>query len=166
MSFQIVFRFTVIAVLSLMAVWADAQLKTGSDDRSEVVQTVQALFNALEASNDAQFTSLLTPDFYIFDAGKRFSGQGVLSLFKAMRGAGKSYNWNVSEADVHVIGNAAWVAYVNKGSITDPSGTRDQQWLESAFLEKQGAGWKIAFMQSTRVPMPIQNANDNKGPEN
>ena len=67
MPFRVVLPFIVIAVVSLLPVWAEAQMKTVSDDRSEVLQTVQALFNALEASNDGQFTSLLTPDFYLFD---------------------------------------------------------------------------------------------------
>ena len=160
MSYQIAFRFIGIAVLSLFPMWATAQLKTVADDRSQVVQTIDALFNALEAGNDAQFTSLLSPDFYLFDGGVRFNAQGILSLFKGQRAAGKSRNWNVTEPDVHVMGNIAWVAYVNKGSVTDATGTTNQEWLESAFLEKQGAGWKIAFMQSTRVPKATQNNND------
>jgi ketosteroid isomerase-like protein len=151
-SFQMVVRFILIALTSLFPAWATAQPKTGAGDQSEVVQTVRTLFNALETSNDAQFTSVVTSDFYMFDGGTRFSGQQILSLMKALRAAGKSYKWNVSGADVHVIGNTAWVAYVNKGSITDSSGTKDQEWLESAFLERQGVGWKIAFTQSTRVP--------------
>jgi ketosteroid isomerase-like protein len=154
------FRFIGIALLLLFPMWATAQVKAVADARSEVLETVGALFNALEANNDAQFTSLLTPDFYIYDGGIRFSGPGVLAFLKAQRAAGKSFNWNVTEPDVHVIGDTAWVAYVNKGSITDSSGTKDQQWLESAFLQKEGASWKIAFMHSTRVPKPTQDTND------
>ena len=160
MSYQIVFRLIGIAVVSLFPMCAPAELKTVADDRSQVAQTVSALFNALEAGNDAQFSSLIIADCYIFDGGTRFSGHALLEVLKAQHAAGNSYKWNVSEPDVHVIGDTAWVAYVNKGSITNSSGTKDQEWLESAFLEKQGARWKIAFMHSTRVPKPIQNAND------
>ena len=56
---------------------------------------------------------------------------------------------------VHISGDTAWIAYVNKGSITDASGTAKQNWLESAFLEKQAGNWKIVFMHSTRVPMKL-----------
>ena len=59
------------------------------------------------------------------------------SFIKAQHAAGKRYEWNVTEPDVHVSGDTAWIAYVNKGSITDASGTTKQNWLESAFLEKQ-----------------------------
>lgn len=48
-----------------------------------------------------------------------------------------------------IIGDTAWIAYVNQGSIADSSGTVDQQWLESAFLQKQEGTWKIVFLHST-----------------
>ena len=64
-----------------------------------------------------------------------------MALIKAQHVAGKRYEWNVTEPHVHIRGNTAWIAYVNKGSISDASGTVNQNWLESAFLQKQaGAG--------------------------
>ena len=77
-----------------------------------------------------------------------------MAFIKAQHAAGKHYEWNVTEPDVHISGDTAWIAYVNKGSITDASGTTKQNWLESAFLEKQAGNWKIVFMHSTRVPPP------------
>ena len=65
---------------------------------------------------------------------------------------GKRYAWNVTEPAVHISGDTAWIAYVNRGSISDSSGTTSQQWLESAFLEKHGGIWRIVFMQSTASP--------------
>jgi hypothetical protein len=41
--------------------------------------------------------------------------------------------------------------------VTDVNGTAKQNWLESAFLEKQAGNWKIVFMRSTRVPRPTGN---------
>ncbi len=76
-----------------------------------------------------------------------------MAFIKAQHAAGKRYEWNVTEPDVHISGNTAWIAYVNKGSITDSSGTMNQKWLESAFLQKQAGSWKIVFMHSTRVLM-------------
>jgi ketosteroid isomerase-like protein len=157
MTFQIVTRFAAITILLILFVWAEAQPKTivdnrTADDRSEVVEAVRVFFNALEAGNNIQFMSVVTPDFYSFEGGTRFSGQEIFSFIRAQHAAGRSYRWNVTEADVHVTGNNAWIAYLNKGSITDSSGTIDQKWLESAFLEKQTDGWKIVFLHSTRVP--------------
>jgi ketosteroid isomerase-like protein len=166
MTFQGVARFAAITIFLILFVSVQAQPKTIVDDqtendRSEVLKAVRAFFNALEAGNNTQFMSIVTPDFYSFEGGTRISGGEILSFIKAQRTAGRSYGWNVSKADVHVIGDTASVAYVNQGSITDSSGTTDQKWLESAFLERQGAGWKIAFLHSTRVPKPTQNATEN-----
>jgi ketosteroid isomerase-like protein len=77
-----------------------------------------------------------------------------MDLIKALHAAGKHYEWNVTEPDVHISGNTAWIAYINQGTITDASGAVNQQWPESAVLEKKSGFWKILFMHSTRVPTP------------
>jgi hypothetical protein len=86
----------------------------------------------------------------------------ILALMKVQHAVGKRYEWNVTEPDVHISGNTAWNAYVNRGSITDSSETVEQQWLGSAFLEKQADRWKIVFMHSTRVPVPSQRSTTNE----
>ena len=88
----------------------------------------------------------------MFDGGPRFTREELMELLKKQHAAGKRYEWNVTEPDVHISGDTPWIAYVNRGSISDPSGTTSQNWLESAFLQKQGRNWKIVFMHSTRVP--------------
>jgi len=42
-----------------------------------------------------------------------------MTHIKTLLAAGKRYEWSVTEPDVHISGNTAWIAYVNKGSITD-----------------------------------------------
>jgi hypothetical protein len=79
-----------------------------------------------------------------------------MTFIKAQHAAGKRYDWNVTEPDVHISGKTAWIAYVNKGSIDDASHTVNQNWLESAFLQNEAGIWKIVFMHSTRVPMATQ----------
>jgi ketosteroid isomerase-like protein len=82
-----------------------------------------------------------------------------MALIKSQHATGKRYEWNVTEPDVHISGDVAWIAYVNEGSITDASGTTNQKWLESAFLQKQAGIWKIVFMHSTRTPMISQESH-------
>jgi hypothetical protein len=127
-----------------------------TSDQKQVVDTVSAIFIAARADDVAKFDSVIASDFYILDGGARFNGDSIMALIRAQHAAGKRYEWNVTEPDVHIRGNTAWIAYVNKGSITDASGTVDQNWLESAFLEKQAGTWKIVFMHSTRVPVATQ----------
>ena len=132
---------------------ARAQEKALTSDQKQVVDTVSTVFTAARADDLAKFDSVIASDFYIFDGGARFNGDSIMALIKAQHAAGKHYEWNVTEPDVHISGNTAWIAYVNKGTITDASGRTNQKWLESAFLEKQAGNWKIIFMHSTRVAM-------------
>jgi ketosteroid isomerase-like protein len=130
--------------------------KATPPEETQIVETVNTLFAALREENVAKFDSVVSPDFYSFEGGARFNGQAMMALIKTLHGSGKSYEWNVTEPDVHISGDTAWIAYINKGSITDSSGTKSQQWLESAFLQKQGGTWTIVFVHSTRVPNPTQ----------
>jgi ketosteroid isomerase-like protein len=125
-------------------------------EEQQIVDTVSTIFAAALTDDVAKFDSVIASGFYIFDGGARFDGDSVMTFIKAQHAAGKRYEWNVTGPDVHISGDTAWVAYVNKGSITDASGTAKQNWLESAFLEKRAGNWKIVFMHSTRVPMMLQ----------
>jgi ketosteroid isomerase-like protein len=129
-----------------------AQQNALTDGQSQILDTVNTMFTALRTDDAAKLNSVIAPDFYMFDGGHRFNGKAIMALMKAQHVAGKRYEWKVTEPDIHINGNASWIAYVNNGSITDASGRMDQQWLESAFLEKQAGAWKILFVHSTRVP--------------
>jgi ketosteroid isomerase-like protein len=155
-QFRIALGVTFALIFSTIVSTARAQQKSLTPDQQQVVDTVSTVFTAARADDVAKFDSVIASDFYIFDGGARFNGNSIMTLIKAQHAAGKHYEWNVTEPDVHISGNSAWIAYVNKGSITDASGTVNQNWLESAFLEKQAGVWKIVFMHSTRVPAAPQ----------
>ncbi|MEA2260330.1 MAG: hypothetical protein QOJ51_3155, partial [Acidobacteriaceae bacterium] len=103
------------------------------------------VFAAALTDDAAMLNTAIAPDFYIYDGGTRFNGDGIITLIKAQHAAGKRFEWNVTEPDDNISGNTAWIAYVTKGSVTDASGTTSQKWLESAFLEKQAGVWKIVY---------------------
>jgi hypothetical protein len=152
---SIVLAVTFALIFSPNVSIARAQQKSLTSDQRQVVDTVSTIFTAARADDVAKFDSVIAPGFYIFDGGARFDGDSIMALIKAQHAAGKRYEWNVTQPDVHISGNNAWIAYVNKGSISDASGTVNQNWLESAFLEKQAGTWKIVFVHSTRVPAGI-----------
>ena len=145
-------------ILTIMTLFA-GDIHAGTEEQ-QIIDTVSTIFTAARVDDTAKFDSVIASDFYIFDGGARFNGDTIMAFIKAQHAAGKRYEWNVTEPDVHVTGDTAWIAYVNKGSITDASGTTKQNWLESAFLEKQAGNWKIVFMHSTRVAPPPQ---ENRG---
>ena len=147
---------TLVLALSANPITARAQQKPLTADQARIVDTVNTIFAAALTDDVAKFDSVIAPGFYIYDVGARFNGDSIMALIKAQHIAGKRYEWKVTEPDVHISGKTAWIAYVNKGSITDTSGSVNQTWLESAFLEKQAGAWKIVFMHSTRVPVAAQ----------
>jgi ketosteroid isomerase-like protein len=149
------------ATVVLSAPILKSQDKPLTSEQRQIVETMKTVFAALRTDNVVQFNSVTAPDFYIFDGGVRFNGESLLALVGQLHAAGKRYEWSVTEPDVHISGNSAWIAYINRGSITDSSGTVEQQWLESAFLEKHEGTWKIVFMHSTRAAKPLQ-GNDRK----
>ncbi len=165
MTFRSHGAVTLLAILMLTSL-----TPSGAQDKStslsagqvQVLNTVKAIFAAAEADDLAKFHSVVAPSFYIFDNGRRFDGDAIMELVKKLQATGNRYEWNVTDPDVHVSGDNAWVAYVNRGSITNTSGKHDQEWLESAVLEKQSGAWKILFMQSTRVPQPPREGHGNR----
>jgi ketosteroid isomerase-like protein len=160
MSLQI--RITLLTIgLALMSFAhvsaASAQQKVLTNEQTQIADAVNTMFTALQTDDAAKLNSIITPDFYIFDGGVRFNGETMMGLIKGLHAARKRFEWSVTDPDVHISGNTAWIAYVNQGSITDASGRANQQWLESAFLQEQAGTWKILFMHSTRVPPPQEN---------
>ena len=149
---------TVLAFMfSVNPVTTRAQQKPVTADQTKIIATVSTIFTAARVDDVAKFDSVIASDFYIYDGGARFNGDSVMAGIKAQHAAGMRYEWNVTEPDVHISGKTAWIAYVNKGSITDASGTTvNQNWLESAVLQRQAGVWKIVFMHSTHVPMTTQ----------
>jgi hypothetical protein len=124
---------------------------TSPSDAQQVVKTVQSLFAAMGAADADQFHAVTTSGFYAFDNGKRFSADELLNVSKQIHAAGKTYVWTVTEPDVHVTCNTAWIAYVNRGSIADQSSKQELTWLESAQLTRERGHWRIQFLESERA---------------
>jgi ketosteroid isomerase-like protein len=116
-----------------------------------VVDTVKAVFAAAAADDLGKFHAVTTKDFYAYDNGMRFDGDALMQAIQKQHAAGYVYEWNVTQPEVHVAGNVAWITYINKGSVKKPEGTVQVTWLESMVLEKKGGKWRVHFVHSTRA---------------
>jgi hypothetical protein len=125
---------------------------TTAEDEAKVIDTMKQMFAAAKTDDLDKFHKVTATEFYAFDGGKRFDDDGLMNLIKVAHAAGKRYEWNITEPEVHLVCNDAWITYTNRGSIQDETGTKNLMWLESAFLHKEAGGWKIRFLHSTRVP--------------
>ena len=123
-------------------------------DEAGVVETLRGMFGAAKTDDLERFHTLATKDFYAYDGGMRFDGDALMGLMKTLHGQGKVYEWSVTEPEVHVDCDTAWVTYVNHGWIKDTAGTKtDMTWLESAVMVRDGGAWRVRFIHSTRVPV-------------
>jgi ketosteroid isomerase-like protein len=121
--------------------------------QSDVVEVMRSMFAAMRVDDLKRFQEIATPDLYAYDGGVRFTGPASLvDLIKKLHATGKRYEWSVTQPEVHVARNVAWITYVNQGSVEDASGRQAVTWLESAVLEYANARWRIHFIHSTRAP--------------
>lgn len=124
---------------------------TPATDEVQIVDAMKTMYVAATNDDLALFKTVAAPTFYSFDGGKRFTGDSLMELIKNLHAAGSVYVWTVTEPEVHVSGDIAWITYVNRGSVEDKSGRKDVTWLESAVLRKDDGTWRIHFFHSTRA---------------
>lgn len=141
------FCFLAISTLPLFAAEPSPE-----SDEARVIEVMRTFYVAATNDDLEKFHSVVTRDFYSYDGGKRFSGDELMELIKQAHASGKVFVWTVTKPEVRIHGDAAWITYVNEGSVKDAAGTKNVTWLESAFLRKESGSWRIEFFHSTRVP--------------
>jgi ketosteroid isomerase-like protein len=147
-------RAIAIAWISAVTLCLSAQCFAAqpTTDQEKVVEALRLMYVAATNDDVDQFRAVTSPDFFTYDGGMRMSGDELMALIKDAHAAGKVYVWEVTEPEVHIDGQTAWVTYVNRGSLQDAAGKKDLTWLESAVLRKEDDIWRIKFFHSTRVP--------------
>lgn len=149
---SVVFSFAVVVVLCGNLRAQTPPCTATAADEGKVVDVMRQMYVAAANDDLALFHRVVATDFYAYDGGKRFSGDALMELILSAHKEGKRYVWTVTEPEVHLLCNDAWIAYTNRGSLQDETGTKSLTWLESAFLHKEAGAWKIRFFHSTRVP--------------
>ncbi len=119
-----------------------------------IAATMREMYRAAVADDFDAFRTIFDEGFYAFDLGRRFDGMALPELIKQAHAGGTQFVWSVQDADTHVVGDWAWIAYVNRGSVFDGKATMSVTWLESAVLRHDGSRWRIRFFHSTRAPEP------------
>jgi ketosteroid isomerase-like protein len=147
----LVLAIAVGAVVCGSLVFARTSGAAAASEHVKVVDVVKAVFAAAAADDLGKFHAVTTKDFYAYDNGMRFDGDSLMQAIQKQHAAGYVYEWNVTQPEVHVAGNVAWITYINQGTVKRPEGTDKVTWLESMVLEKKGGKWRIHFVHSTRA---------------
>jgi hypothetical protein len=122
-----------------------------STNHDGAVAAAGELFAALRADDVDRFQKIVSPDFYAFDAGRRFDGSELALFVKEAHAKGVRFAWSITEPLVHMSCGTAWLTYLNKGSVGTAEGEKPVSWLESMVLQYRDSHWRIAFLHSTRV---------------
>ena len=117
-------------------------------------ETLREMYAAAAVDDLEALEAILDDGFYAYDLGKRFDGLALMELIKQAHAGGSQFVWTVQDVESHVLGDWAWIAYVNRGSVSDGKTVTPVTWLESAVLRQDGARWRIRFFHSTRAPAP------------
>ena len=97
-------------------------------DEAAVVDTVRTMYAAATVDDMAKLHAVFAPGAYLFDGGVRYNSvDELMQLIHDFRAKGAKFVWNVTQPDVHVHCNEAWVAFVNDGSITMPGRQRQHR---------------------------------------
>jgi ketosteroid isomerase-like protein len=123
-----------------------------STNRDGAVAAAGELFAALRTDDLDRFRKIVSPDFYAFDAGRRFDGSELALFVKEAHAKGTHFTWSITEPQVHMSCGTAWLTYVNKGSVGTAAGEKPLSWLESMVLQYRDSQWRISFLHSTPVP--------------
>jgi hypothetical protein len=122
--------------------------------KTDVMGVMNDMLEAFRTDDQERLQQVTSPDFYAYDGGMRFTGPALMGLIKKGHASGKRWVWSITDPEVHVACNSAWITYVNQGSVEDASGRQALTWLESAILEYSNTRWHIRFLQSTRATKP------------
>lgn len=147
----------IAAFALLILLWArttPGEARTSTIEQQQVEEVVRHFFAAAQADSLTALKQTVSHHFYVFDNGVRFDAEAIMAALQQKHAEGVAFRWNVTDADVHIVQDLAWITYVNRGSVTRASVTTNQQWLESAVLEKDTGVWRIVFMHSTHVTAP------------
>jgi hypothetical protein len=144
--------FVVVGGLAVLGSAAEARTCAPASARDQVEATVRGLFVAAAADDDASWAKLLGPDFYAYDAGKRFDGPQLLATIKESHKSGRKLQWHIEDVEVHVDCDWAWENHVNRGAVGDANGMQPMNWLESTVLTYRKGQWRVVFLHSTRSP--------------
>ena len=120
-------------------------------DADPIAETLRDMYAAATADDLEAFRAVVDDGFYAYDLGKRFDGTALMELIQRAHADGHVFVWTVQDVDSRILGDQAWIAYVNRGSVSDGKTVTPVTWLESAILRHDGARWRIRFFHSTRA---------------
>ncbi len=140
--------FLLLSFLIVTATYLNAQTRNNSE-QTKVNQTVIKLFDGIAALDMKMVGRHSTEDFLLLEDGAVWNMDTLASRLNPLKAVSFSRTNRLDFIRTEVEGNSAWVAYNNAADMVVNGQKRNIQWLESAFLVKQGNDWKVRMLHST-----------------
>ena len=145
--------FTIFSIFGCTA----SSTKNSQMAEQQVIQTMERFFEILDVDNYKRglLSEVVTEDFKIFEAGEvmdieRF--HDFVTHVDPNIAPLSETSWTLSEFDISLDADSAHVSYLNKGIFKHGTEmTATLKWMESAYLVKQPAGYKIRFLNSNVI---------------
>ncbi|WP_428375284.1 nuclear transport factor 2 family protein [Lichenicoccus sp.] len=116
-----------------------------------VVDTMQQMFMAFAADDEAELGRLTTDDFRVFERGQYMSLAQLLAGLRELRQKQVAYEWVVTAPRLQVHRDFATIAYINQGAITTNGLRAPTTWYESGTLRLVDDRWRVMLVQSEKV---------------
>lgn len=85
--------FTIVACAGAAFARSPSGRDASASDQDEIVQALRTMYAAATTDDLKLFHTVAAPDFYAFDGGKRYDGDALMDLAKALHAAGSVYVW-------------------------------------------------------------------------
>ena len=133
-----------------------AQIHSNNGEQTKVNQTVTKLFDGIAALDTKMIKQYSTKDFLLLENGAVWNIDTLVSKLNQLKAVSFSRTNHLDFIKTEVKANSAWVAYNNAADMTVNGQKMSVQWLESAFLVKEGKDWKIRLLHSTMLKPKAQ----------
>lgn len=123
-----------------------------------VQHVVREVFEALAALDAEKVKSLCTADMMILESGQVWNFDSLVLRINTRKAKAADFK-RVNQLDfieTKMEGDAAWVSYFNKASISFGGKTTHVRWLETVVLRKEQEVWKIALLHSTELERKVE----------
>lgn len=118
-------------------------------------EAITFFFDGLSEVDEGKMRQYLTADFLLLEDGVVWNADSLANAISSLKGADfkRTNTFRYIREDVKK--QSAILAYYNRADIVFNGKPFIIEWLESAELVKQGKGWKIRLMHSTKIdPKP------------
>lgn len=131
---------------------------------STVTATLEGFFKALDVENEKAdlFYDYVTDDFIIYEFGTKMSKEEFLEFISGPSPITET-EWNFDDIKISTDENSAHVSLLNTGSFVIETDSvklhQKYEWLESAFMVKEGDQLKIKFYFSDNINIETDTIN-------